>query len=917
MPLPTGTRLGAYEILGPLGAGGMGEVYRAKDTRLDREAAIKVLPAAVAQDRERLARFEREAKVLASLNHPNIAQIYGLEENGDTRALVMELVPGDILTTPQPLETAVLYARQIAEALEAAHEKGITHRDLKPANIMITPEGVVKVLDFGLASVPSREAVSGEAANSPTMTMAATQAGMIMGTAAYMSPEQAAGKPVDRRSDIWSFGVILYEMLVGKKLFAGETLSHTLADVLRAEIDLTLIPASTPEAIRDLIERCLDRDVKTRLQVISEARILLQRPLRRSVTPLVAPAKASRIPWAVAGVLAMATLGTAIWAIRATSQAPAVTRLGMVNFTMDLAPAEMLGPAVSSDGNRPSRTALAISPNGDTVFFVGDRDGKSMLYRRPLAESTATVIAGTEGAMYPFFSPDGQWVGFAAPGGTVGAGAKLKKVAAGGGMPIDLCAVGAANFFEGASWGSAGVVVFSDGAGLKTVPDSGGTPTTLIERSNSRKLSPTFLPDGQTVLFTDLPSDSNWEKAHVDSIHIPTKQRKTLLTNATDARYSPTGHLVFLRNGALLAVAFNAAGGELSGSPTPLVAGILQAVNTGSRGNETGMGQFAISGSGALLYASGGIVPTRTSSLVRVDRNGKETKLAEIQGDLGGLRVSLDGSRAVGDRSGDGSRASDLWSYELRSGSATRLTSTGDSRGPLFSPDGKSITYQRDGGNAGVYSLETAASLPPKLLLDGAKDAITPASWSPDGKWLASVEYPGGLAQLFARPMQPPGDAKPFAASTFATRDAAFFPDGRWIAYTSNESGASEVYVQAFPGPGAKHRISLTGGTNPVWSRNGRELFYLQSTPATPLAIKVTAAAISNQDGSRVGAPSVLFEGPYRVSALLGSYDVTPDGKFIMSRVTSLPDLRVTKINVLLGWAEELKRRVPSQTPAR
>ncbi|MEO8097383.1 MAG: protein kinase [Acidobacteriota bacterium] len=915
MPLKLGTRIGLYEITGPLGKGGMGEVYRAKDTKLDREIAVKVLPNSLARDHDRLARFEREAKVLASLNHPNIATIYSLEESPEGQAIAMELVDGTTLQSPQPLDTALNYAKQIAEALEAAHDKGITHRDLKPANIMITPGGLVKVLDFGLAAVARPDA--GQGADSPTLTLGMTEAGMIMGTAAYMAPEQATGSPVDKRADIWSFGVVLWQMLTGKHLFSGDTTAHILAHVITKSIDFAALPDTTPAPIRELLKRCLDRDVRTRLQVISEARITIQKYLADPKSATDAPAQTAglphqthKLPWALAGVLGIVALGAVVWAMRAPS-ASGTTRLGSASLIMDLTPVETLGlPGQNASG----RTLFAISPDGSTVIFVGAVDGKSMLYRRPIAEAAATAIAGTEGAEYPFFSPDGLWVGFAAQARPTER--KLRKVALSGGPPIDLCALNGRPW--GASWGSAGVIVFGDSGSLRTVSDSGGTPATLVERSQSALISPAMLPDGQTVLFTVQPSSYNWEEAHVDSIHIATKQRKTLLTNAMDARYSPTGHLVFMRNAALLAVAFDAAQVEVSGSPIPLLAGILQAVNAGNSANETGMGQFSLSGSGTLLYASGGIYPTPVSSLVRVDRTGKETKLADVKGSLYGLRVSPDGSRVVAYKTNDGSRAVDLWSYELPSGSATRLTSTGESLFPLFSPDGKSITYYLDRKNPGIYSLPTDGGSTPNLIAAQGKDerVMWPASWSPDGKWLAYLQSVGNVRQLFVRPMQPPGEAKAFAASTFNVQDAGFSPDGRWIAYRSNESGADEVYVQAFPGPGAKHPISLRGGTNPAWSRNGRELFYLQSVPASNTRT-VNAVEISSQDGSRVGAPRVLFEGPYQSSTPLRSYDMTSDGQFIMMRVGEEPDQKVTKLNVVLGWAEELKRRVPSSTPAR
>lgn len=484
MPLSLGTRLGAYEVLAPIGAGGMGEVYLARDTRLDRDVAIKVLPAAVAQDGERLLRFEREAKILASLNHPNIAQVYGVEESGETRALVMELVAGSTLAVPQPIATALDYGRQIAEALEAAHEKGITHRDLKPANIMIRPDGVVKILDFGLATVPVREAGS-DPANSPTSTMTATQAGMIMGTASYMSPEQAAGKAVDKRSDIWSFGVVLWEMLTGAKLFEGETLSHTLADVLRAPIDLGKLPESTPPPVRRLIARCLERDVKQRLRDIGEARILLNQPFAPAPeTPAAAPSR-SWLAWGAAAVLFAIASALAFAHFRETpAEAPLIRTYipppdrGFFNFTGGLS---ATGPvALSSDGHRMTFSAKSV-------------EGRSQLWVRAMDALTAHPLAGTEEAIHPFWSPDSRFIGFFA-------GGKLKKIDTFGGPPVTLCDAPSG---RGGSWNEAGVIVFAPNgiaAGLQRVSASGGVPAKLDLDVAGRW--PWFLPGGRNFLYS-------------------------------------------------------------------------------------------------------------------------------------------------------------------------------------------------------------------------------------------------------------------------------------------------------------------------------------------------------------------------------------------------------------------------------
>jgi Tol biopolymer transport system component/predicted Ser/Thr protein kinase len=894
-----GDSLGPYRIEGILGAGGMGTVYKARDTRLGRVVAIKI------SNRRFSELFEREARVISSLNHPNICTLYDVGPN----YLVMELVEGETLSErirrgPIPLSEALRIAKQIAGALEAAHENGIVHRDLKPANIKIRPDGSVKVLDFGLA-----KEVSAAPAVTPDSPTVLSVPGVIMGTAGYMSPEQARGQKVDKRADIWAFGVVLYEMVSGKKLFERATVSDTVAAVIKEEPDLTGVPVR----LQRVLGLCFEKDPNRRLRDISGVGLLLQaEPATPSKPRLV---KTAWVAAAVGLTLAILSAGLAFRAISDARQAASGT---FAHLTMGLAPAEMLGPA--GFYNRPSRTAFAISPDGATVVFAGMSDrnfanGRNfMLYRRPLGEATAVAIAGTEGAEYPFFSPDGQWVGFAswvpsAKGSNHAADFTLKKVALRGGPPIEICAL--AGRIAGANWGSAGVIVFSTG-GLWTVPESGGTPSKLLERG----FAPAFLPDGKTVLFFD--SSGHVEDAHVDSIQIATKQRKTLVTNAVDPRYSPTGHLLFMRNADLLAVPFDAAHTQVSGSPVPLISGIMQAINAPPSNEETGMGQFALSSSGTLLYAPGGINPPQSNALVLVDRKGTETTLATIQGQVSGLRVSPDGTLAAVGKTRDVSRETDLWAYEIPSGTPTRLTSTGNPSIPLFSPDGKSITYY---ASTGLYSMPLNGGGTPAHI--GESDQISFASsWSADGKWLAYLKwlpYLGETFQLFVRPMQKPGESIHFGPSGFQVQSGEFSPDGRWIAYASDEGGTLDIYVQAFPGPGAKHRISSGGNTNPAWSRDGRELFYARVTTKTPAEYSLTmmAAEISGKDGSVVGASRTLFEGPYLVTFPSRSYDVMPDGRFLLVRNRTPPDQKVTQLNVVLGWGEELKRRVPKPTPAR
>jgi serine/threonine-protein kinase len=694
-------------------------------------------------------------------------------------------------------------------------------------------------------------------------------------------------------------------MLTGHSAFKGEDLTEILASVVKDRPDLSL----APRRARKLLEACLEKDPGKRLQSIGDMRLLIgdDEPAEGFTSAVVSPpSAASRLPWAIAFALAVVVIVLAVPAVRHLRETPASGTL-FANLTMDVAPAQMLGPTLFY--NRPARTAFAISPDGTTIVFVGETKSPSqttMLYKRLLSDAQAVAIPGTEGAEYPFFSPDGQWIAF-------GADRKLKKVSLGGGPPIDICVL--TRFLDGASWGSKGIIVFAGGeSGLSTVSDAGGKPESLLRQPNTQIASPQILPDGHTVLFTEKSAvrGGKWEEAQINAIDLSTKQVKTLLTNGADARYSPTGHLIFVRNAALLAAPFDGVRVEPPGAPVPLLAGIMQSTNAANSFEETGMGQFALSASGTLIYASGDRYPTPSSTLVRVDRKGAETKLAEVRGSTVGIRISPSGSSLVAFKTLDGSRASDLWMYELPSGTPVRLTSTGDSAWPLFSFDGKSVWFA---GGAGMFSLPLDGSNAPKLMSEGNTNDI-PASWSPDGKWLASLRLDGTFFRIFVRPMRdskPDGDAREFSPSKFNQREVAFSRDGRWIAYVSNASGSADVHVRPFPGPGQEHRISTNGGTNPVWSRNSPELFYLEGnrSKSSMMAVDVSLSGEFN-----AGKPHRLFDATaYPVTGPLPSYDVTSDGQFIMSHIQEPPDQPVTKLNIVLGWTNELKRRVPSPQP--
>lgn len=879
MPLSAGSKLGPYGIVAPLGAGGMGEVYRARDTLLDREVAIKVLPEAVAADPERLARFEREAKALAALNHPHIATIYGLTEPGGVRALVMELVPGETLRTPLPIETALGYAKQIAEALEAAHEKGITHRDLKPANIMITPDGDVKVLDFGLASV-SPAAGQSDATHSPTMTIAATQAGVLLGTAAYMSPEQAAGKPVDKRADIWSFGVVLWEMLAGGRLFHGETVSHTLADVLRAPIDFDGVPNQTPAAIRQLLRRCLERDAKRRLRDIGEARIAIEEALSRPEGAQQPPGAATRpraiLPWAVAAVLGLAAAVFGLLHFRQT-----LPRQTAINAT--LLPPDGAEFAFGSSFGLPS-----LSPDGNFIVYGAKaKEGQTMLWLRRLDAGTSQPLAGTEIAEFPFWSPDSRWVAFGRMG-------KLKKIDIQGGPPVTICDF--AGDFRGGSWSGRGVIVFATNAGpgarLWRVSDAGGTPAPAAPPAKTNEVYPWFLPDGTHFLYTfqqagDIP-------VSVGSLDEPAKPGKIVAHAQSNAVYAQ-GHLLYLRESTLMAQPFDAKRLETTGEPAALAEGVPTFVQP-SRG-----AGFTVSASGLLAYSESSALGK--DRILWKDRQGNVLgNVGEPRPEIANLALSPDGRRlAVGMVAGNGVISYNIWIYDLVRGIPTRFTfGPAEEIEPVWSPDGSTIYFHRS--SAIVRKASNGAANAQVVLSDSANEI--PSSISPDGKLLLYFRH-GPKAtgwDLWVLPLTPlagGGNRQPrvFLQTPFNEVAGRFSPDGRWVAYQSDESGQYEVYVTPFPGPGERHRISSGGGKDPRWRRDGKELFYVSGSG------QLYAAQLNTANGALDVQVQKLFDG---ISLHNGSYEVASEGrKFLVvgSALASPPPL-----TLIVNWTSALRK---------
>jgi Tol biopolymer transport system component len=885
-----------YRIVEKLGEGGMGVVWKAVDTTLDRQIAIKVLPEAFARDVERLARFEREAKVLAALNHPNIAGIYGLHEHDGNRFLAMELVPGEELAAridrrPMPLAEALDIGRKIAEALEAAHAAGVIHRDLKPANIKLTPDGKVKVLDFGLAKALTSDPISGETdvGLSPTMTSAGTVVGMILGTAAYMSPEQARGQTVDTRADVWAFGVVLFEMVCGKRLFYGKTVSDTLASVLKIEPDWNDLPDETPPGVRRLLRRCLAKEPEDRLHHIADARIEIREalaggsPEELDGAEAVAEPKHERsfLPWAVA-VLGIAIAGVALW----LGNPFAKTALSP---TVSLAAPFPAGTRLYSDqlGN------LAVSPAGRHLAVVLIRDGVQKIYFRTLDDPRIAPIEGTEDATTPFFSPDSRWLGFAADG-------KLKKVSVDGGTPLTIC--DAVGINRGASWGPGDVVVFAPGVdtGLVMVPGSGGTQTpitTLDDESNERTHRwPHVLPDGDAVLFTVgfLDSSESYEESPIDAVRISTGERKRVLEGASFARYVDSGHLIFARGGFLFAVPFDPDTLEMRGTPVPVMEGVM-----GSR--SSGLAYMDVSDNGLLTFIAGAQTSARRV-LAWAYPDGTTERLAAPPHTYNAPRLAPDGRSVAVTLLGDTS--ADTWIYDLERETMTRLTFEGNNFVPVWSPDGKWIALASDrSGRSAVYRKPADGGGDAELLLDAEDATYTPNSWSQDGRYLA-VDDAAGSSNISILSIDD-GTLTEFLHTDHDEYMAAFSPDGNWIAYKADESGRHEIYVRPFPGPGGKWQISVNGGSEPYWARDGSRLFFRDDQQLLAVDVEVG-------DGSfRAGRPRTVVEDVEQL-APEQSYAVDANGERFLKLVRadegeSGPD----RVVVVVNWFDELRRRSP------
>jgi Tol biopolymer transport system component len=906
-----GTKLSHYEITAHLGSGGMGDVYQATDSKLGRSVAVKLLPESFAHDADRVARFEREARVLASLNHPNIAAIYGLEDSKDKKFLVMELVPGEtlaerILRGPIPIDESAVIAKQIAEALEAAHEKGVIHRDLKPANIKVTADGKVKVLDFGLAKAYEQDSENSSLSNSPTIaTMAATNAGVIFGTAGYMSPEQASGKPVDKRSDVWSFGVVLWEMVSGKRLFEAETISHTMADVLRSPIEFDTLPAAVPRSIRGLLRRCLDRNVQHRLRDIGEARIVLEafaNPFglgELENLPAASKLQRSRVAWAVAGVLALALGAAGFGGWRATRP---IDR-PLIRLSVDLGPEASAGV----------RTTAILSPDGTRIVFpIRNSNGVRQLATRTLDQPKATAMAGTESGNDAFFSPDGQWIGFFADG-------KLKKAPVQGGAPVTLCDAADP---RGGAWGDDGNIVFSPmtDSTLMRVSSSGGTPQPLIKMDNRSDIYrwPQVLPGAKSVLFTMSVNPFSWEDADIGVISAKTGQVKIVQHGGYAGRFlsSPhgPGHLLYVHESTLFGVRFDPDRLETLGTPVPLL--------TDVGGNSVdGGGQFDGSMNGSFVYVSGKSAMSSSYPIRWLDSSGKTTPLVAKPGMYGAPRFSPDGKRLA--FTAVGSKGPDLWVYDWERDTPTQLTFTAPGNLEMaWTPDGKHIVYgsNPEVGTASLWWIRSDGSGEPQKLLERKNTGVglRPQSFTPDGRRLAYDDNvrTATAVEIWTLPLDltdperpKPGKPEPFLTTALRQVDASFSPDGKWIAYSSNESGVDDIFVRPFPGPGGKWRVSAAGGKFPTWSRTGRELFYFSLGDGRIMVANYTIQG----DSFSVTKPQVWSDRQVLLPNFIRVLDLHPDGKRFA--VFPRPEIEETKGNLhitfLLNFSDELHRRSP------
>jgi len=892
MALQIGARLGPYQVTGTLGVGGMGEVYRARDARLNRDVALKILPDAYASDPERLARFEREAQVLASLNHPHIAAIYGLEEGPvpaghSVRALVLELVEGETLADrivhgPIPFDEALPIAKQIADALDAAHERGVVHRDLKPANIKITPSGSVKVLDFGLAKLVETSGSGTRASGAQALSMSPTMAsptmmtgvGVILGTAAYMSPEQAKGREADRRSDVWAFGCVLFEMLSGKRPFDGEDVSDTLAAVLRGEPDWAALPGGTPATVQRLIRRCLRRDAHLRIRDIGDARLELEElasePAASAGSARVGEVRPNGqwlrlLPWALALLAAAVSVFLLLQSRQGPSPGGSVRRVelstpsGVELYTLT--------------------GGVGVSPKGSRVAFIGIVGPLRQVYVRQIDRFEAEPLRGTEAASWCCtFSADGGFLAFATTDGT------LKKISLADGL-VTTIATGTDR--QGADWAEDGSIVFVRAGALWTLAASGGEATPLLVagsgESGRRYAWPVVLPGAAAVLFAS--SEGREDSWQIESFVPATGERRVVVPRGTLPLYAPSGHLIFYRDGELLAAPFDAGTQHVTGDTVRILENVPQTA--------TGVPLADVSAAGVLAYA-----PTTASArLVWVSRQGAEQALADTPRIYANPRLDPKGRWVL-------VSAGDLWVHDLTRASFSRLTLGGTAVGggfPVLAPDGARVVFRTSTG----LSWQSIDGGSRAEAIEGTGRDDYPGSVSPDGEKLLFVRLtPGTSGDIYELSLRGGSEVRPLVQTLGYDGSARLSPDGRWLLYTSNESGRYEVYLRPFAESGRRVTVSTQGGTQPVWNPNGREIFYRNED-------KMMAVSVSGADPT-LSEPTLLFEQRYAFGGglTIPNYDVSADGqRFVMVKEES----NASRLNLVLNWFEELRRLAPAR----
>jgi len=919
MPLAPGTKLGPYEILSPLGAGGMGEVYRANDTRLGRTVAVKILPESLAKNPEARQRFEREARSISSLNHPNICALYDVGMQDGTSYLVMEFIQGETLESrlqkgPLPVKQALEYGTQICDALEKAHRAGIAHRDLKPANIMLTATGA-KLLDFGLAkpvaSILGGQGKLGEQTpSSPTINMTAltaapeplTQRGLIVGTFQFMAPEVLQGKEADARGDIFSLGCVLYEMVTGKHAFGGKSQISVMSAILEKQPDsITMLQPAAPPALDYIVHTCLEKDPDKRFQTAHDVKLQLawiaKSGSQTTAAAIAPPAPKRAWLWGIAGALAAIALGLGFFVGTKTRHEGTFE---LVRLTADIGADTKL--------NSVTGVAMVVAPDGTRVAFSAlGPDGKSRLYVRPLNQLQATQLSGTDDGRNPFFSPDSQWLGYFAAG-------KLKKISVQGGAAVTLCDV---PMGRGGSWSQDGTIVYSPGirAALLAIPAAGGTPQPLMtldtQSGEATQRWPQFLPGDQSILFVSNTHGANYEDASIVVYSIPSKTRKVLVRGGYFGRYLSSGHLLYMHDGTLFAVPFDTKRMEATGSPTPVLDGL-----TANPGDASA--QYSIADNGTLVY-----VPGRAKYgsiwLYWLDKQGKYTPVQQPPGDYYSPSFSPDGKHLALTIQEGGER-SDVWLYDCEKNTLTRLTFGGNNQNPIWTPDGKNITYVHfeKAAVGKIYSIRADGAGNP-VALASVDDRIYPTAWHPSGKLLVldrlglvdNQNVPRILTLDVDGAGQPgAGELKPFLTSSYWQGDSSLSPDGRWIAYDSNESGEYQVYVRSLSGAGGKWQVSTAGGRYPKWSRSGRELFYNAQDTRAMMVAPYTVSG----DSFSPGNPQVWS--PAQISDLLGtaSYDINPDGKrFIVLKTTSLAeDAAPDKFGFVFNFLDDVRRVAPA-----